>query len=1372
MKKAFNFRSVLVCVLVLIMCLTAFVACDKNKQPDLSGLENAKSQMYQTYKKLDNSIQTSDFYLVKAVVVGDKTYSIDWSYEVLEGPAENVSLVVDSDKANAVKFVINGQASAETKFVIKGVVKDGDGHQLTIVDNGFTIKVPKFNTATYAEFVAMCKENGSSINENSKSCAVLAYIIGVNCNGSSMGSVWAMDKDGNGYYIYSPKYPEGFTKTREALNEYLPIGAEVVINGTPTLQFGATLQFNKNATIEKTGNTAADKNVTLDYIDATEAWSNATDIKDTALENFQARRVELKGITMGRQDGNDWYFTVGGVEFICRSNIYLMTEEDQKALEAKWVVGGKANIKGIVNVYSQKYQVYPDSVDAIEAIAQTDEEAVAGVKASLALEASYEDNFTLPTSDAATVTWAIKSGTGAVIGENNLVTITRADADQKVVFTATIRKGEVTDTKDFEITIPAIVAEDPNTVILTTKSLKLENGKYQESPTDGVTVNGVTFAFKEIGYYDADIQTRNKNNKASAIWNTTAFNKPIKEIIIKLSAGKAGFSNNNTHSIKFGNAVNGADNIQQLSTVKDQYEYVITPDAATYTFFTFEQNETYTYSSYFESITIVYAEEKSDTDKVAEAKAALTLDVTSTGVSFKLPLVGENGATISWTSSNTDVITINGEDAVVTAPAAETTVKLTATIKIGEAQDTKEFDVTVTVTIPEFDVTITQPAAGGTVEVKNGTEAIASGKFQQGTVLTITATPADANHELVAIKVNGEAITAVDGVYSVTVNAAVEITAEFREIKYATVTIGAVENGKLTVKNGEADVENNASLRDGTVLTITATANAGYKVSAIKVNGTALTGKTYTITGEEGTVAITVEIAEIPAMTIAEFKAASKGTNGKVTGIVTNIDSKATWIQDAEGNALYIYATGLEGVEVGKQVTLAGSKDEYNGLIQLARPVVVSVDNTETVISAKVLDEAGYKALVANDAAKLVSINGLVYVSGTATTDKGGSLTFKLGDTNVTVRVEKGEAAALNTAVLSKLQAGNVINLTNVNIGWFKTAQIAVSQVEQIAVVWNVSAEIDKSEIVIDGTAKITAAINPNFMAATVGNITFESSSNEIATVDENGVVTGVSAGDVVITVKAGTKSTTVSLKVVASISQYTVNYSAGEHGEITSVKAGETVVATGTKVNADTKLTVTVAPAEGFRLASVTIGEGAAAVVDTSVAGKTSFELTITADTTFTVAFETIPAGPTLVATFALGDNGDATHFDGSGASTYEETVSGYTLSISDGSNFYTGARDAKGNSCLKIGTGKAVGSFTITVPTGVKKVVIYVSGYKAKTSKYTINGGDVKTATKKSDNGEYEAVEITVPEDGKIVFASATGATRIMINTIEFYA
>lgn len=1191
MKKAFNFRSVLVCVLVLIMCLTAFVACDKKQ--DLSGLENAKSQIYQTYKKLDNTTQASDFYLFKTIVVGEKTYNIDWSYKVLEGPEENVSLVLDSDKANFVKFAINGQASAETKFVINGYVKDEKGNKLVIAENGFTIKVPKFAVATYAEFVAMCKENGSSISASSKTCAVLAYIVGVNCNGSSMGSVWAMDKDGNGYYVYSPKYPEGFTKTREALNEYLPIGTEVVINGTPTLQFGATLQFNKNATIEKTGNTAADKNVTLDYIDATDAWSKATDIQDTALEGFQARRVELKGITMGRKEGNDWYFTVGGVEFICRSNIYLMTEADQKALEEKWVVGGKANLKGLVNVYSKKYQVYPDSVNALEVLTQTDEEAVAGVKASLALEATYEDNFTLPTSDAAVVTWAIKSGTGAAIGENNLVTITRANADQKVVFTATIKKGEVTDTKEFEITIPAIVVEDPNTVVLTTKSLKLENGKYQESPADGVTVNGVTFAFKEIGYYDADIQTRiNKTTKAaSAIWNTTAFNKPIKEIIIKLSAGKAGFSNNNTHSLKFGNAVNGADNIQQLSTVKDQYEYVITPDAATYTFFTFEQNESYTYSSYFESITIVYAEEKSDAKKVEEAKAALTLDVTSTGVSFKLPLVGENGATISWKSSNTDVITINGENAVVTAPAADTPVTLTATIKIGDAQDTKEFPVTVTASIPEFDVTITQPAAGGTVEVKKGTDVIANGKVQQGTVLTITATPNDAQHELVAIKVNGKAIEAVDGVYSVKVTEAVEITAEFKEIKNVTVTIAAVENGKVEVKKGADAVADNQVLRDGDVLTITATANAGYKVSAIKVNGEAITGNTYTITGAEaeGKVAITVETVEYTQADIVnDAWALEKNTTlgtFTLTGVIKSID---TPYDSGFGNltvsiivdgltekpmiCFRMKGTGAESLMVNDTITVTGTIKNYNGKVEF---------------------DSG------------CTFKDRVVGTSTVSVDANSSK-------NATVTLEDGMTSGLNGATF--------------------TFTVSVS----------------------DG--------------------------HELVSVKVNGV----------------------EVNAVENIYTGTIN--------------GNTIVSVETK--------------------------------------------------------EVGAADPVVVATFEFPTSGKTGHQDGSLATSYTDTNNSYTLSITDGSNFYTKANDEKGNGCLKLGTGKKTGSFTLTAPENVKFVVLYVAGYKANTASITINGTkyDVSTA---SNNGEYTAIKVAVPENKTIAFESGTsGDKRCMINKIEFMA
>ena len=118
-----------------------------------------------------------------------------------------------------------------------------------------------------------------------------------------------------------------------------------------------------------------------------------------------------------------------------------------------------------------------------------------------------------------------------------------------------------------------------------------------------------------------------------------------------------------------------------------------------------------------------------------------------------------------------------------------------------------------------------------------------------------------------------------------------------------------------------------------------------------------------------------------------------------------------------------------------------------------------------------------------------------------------------------------------------------------------------------------------------------------------------------------------------VATITKGTESDTreFTVNILKEAPQYTVNYSAGENGTIT-VKAGETDVKTGDKVVADTKLTVTVAPTEGFRLASVTVNGTA----DTSVAGKTSFELTITAETTFAVAFETIPVVKEFTISFA----------------------------------------------------------------------------------------------------------------------------------------
>ena len=90
-------------------------------------------------------------------------------------------------------------------------------------------------------------------------------------------------------------------------------------------------------------------------------------------------------------------------------------------------------------------------------------------------------------------------------------------------------------------------------------------------------------------------------------------------------------------------------------------------------------------------------------EKLETALDNIDIKSTATG-DFKLPVTGIGGATITWTSSNTAVIAIDGVNAKVTRPSdADVTVTLTATATVDGYSDSKSFAVTVTkVTIGEY----------------------------------------------------------------------------------------------------------------------------------------------------------------------------------------------------------------------------------------------------------------------------------------------------------------------------------------------------------------------------------------------------------------------------------------------------------------------------------------------------------------------------------------------------------------------------------------------------------------------------------------------------------------------------------------------
>ena len=148
-------------------------------------------------------------------------------------------------------------------------------------------------------------------------------------------------------------------------------------------------------------------------------------------------------------------------------------------------------------------------------------------------------------------------------------------------------------------------------------------------------------------------------------------------------------------------------------------------------------------------------------------------------------------------------------------------------------------------------------------------------------------------------------------------------------------------------------------------------------------------------------------------------------------------------------------------------------------------------------------------------------------------------------------------------------------------------------------------------------------------------------------------------------------------------------------------------------------------------------------------------------------------PAENGLVAEFDFGANGSATHNDGkeaTGSKTYN--ANGYTLTLTGLTKVYADATDAKGNSCLKIGTGSATGGFSFTVGDDIDKVIIYVAKYKAKNVKLTVNGTEYAVNTS-SDDGAYTEITIDTTVTKTVTLATSGSSTgRCMVNTIEFYS
>lgn len=241
----------------------------------------------------------------------------------------------------------------------------------------------------------------------------------------------------------------------------------------------------------------------------------------------------------------------------------------------------------------------------------------------------------------------------------------------------------------------------------------------------------------------------------------------------------------------------------------------------------------------------------------------------------------------------------------------------------GSVNVTAATTITATFKKKTYAIAIT-PAVNGTLEVKNGAAVLTGGELiEHGTVLTATAT-ANSGYRVDSIMAGTKKVAA-DGTFTVT--EAVTVTAIISQIPKHAITFANPANGTLEVKNGIAPITSGDQIEEGTVLTVSATVDQGYRLDSIKAGDVKVTnGGTFTVTE-----AVTVEafISQIPPVT--KFKVSyNPSMQGGQIRVVNGIKRVANGDSVAQGTVLNISVTINPGYTV-KSLKVNGASVSTSG---------------------------------------------------------------------------------------------------------------------------------------------------------------------------------------------------------------------------------------------------------------------------------------------------------------------------------------------------------------------------------------------------------------------------------------------------------
>ena len=340
-----------------------------------------------------------------------------------------------------------------------------------------------------------------------------------------------------------------------------------------------------------------------------------------------------------------------------------------------------------------------------------------------------------------------------------------------------------------------------------------------------------------------------------------------------------------------------------------------------------------------------------------------------------------------------------------------------------------------------------------------------------------------------------------------------------------TVTIGTVEHAVKIVyviddgAETEYDANNKPVLTDGQTIKVTA------KGDGVNYTDSQPVTKTYD--------------AEAPApaevMTRAEFIAAADSSSVAVAGKVSamtavtknDVTSYNVYLQDNDGG-YYAYGVAAipEGLAVGMEIKVSGTKTVYNGLNEITNATIEITDNTVSAVTP--IDVTG--KIGSNDEllalqSSLVTVNSAVITSVTVDAEKNRTnVVLTVGDKTVTFYIGGSQVvdATQQSAITESFKAneGKTVDVTALVSLFSNTAQLIPANAEPITNIHtDVAVQLSVPVVEIDDNGVVTVTVDANAVKAvyTIGDATepvdYDANNKPVLTKGQTITVTAIGDG-------------------------------------------------------------------------------------------------------------------------------------------------------------------------------------------------------------------------------------------------------------------